>query len=182
MHAVPLAASSDRCNLCGVPLAPDQSYCVECGEPRGTERRLPLAGGLAPRADESPSPSTGQRANSALIAGIGTLLLAMGIGVLIGRSGTTSGSSSKSPGVQVVTVAGGGGAATAATGPAGPQTSAAAAAGNADGSNDAARAASAVKPGGKVQATQGKVVHVGSSGHGPGYQKGKFTGNFFGGP
>jgi hypothetical protein len=43
--------------------------------------------------------------NAALIAGIGTLLLALGIGVLIGRSGNNSTASAPAP--QVVTVAGG---------------------------------------------------------------------------
>ena len=50
--------------------------------------------------------SSGMSANSTLIAGIGTLLLAMGVGVLIGRSG--NGSSAKSSGVQVVDVGGAG--------------------------------------------------------------------------
>ena len=51
--------------------------------------------------------------NSTLIAIIGTLLLAMGVGVLIGRSGNST--SAKSPPAQVVTVAGAAGATAGAT-------------------------------------------------------------------
>lgn len=82
-------------------MAADQRYCLECGE-----RRMPassvLMGGPPARADAEPAATSpppgpprppldgaGQRANGTLtvIAGVGVLLLAMGVGVLIGRAG-----------------------------------------------------------------------------------------------
>jgi hypothetical protein len=111
------------CGGCGAPLAGDQRYCLECGE-----RRVPmssvLAGGPPTRSpagasDRPPTPpgppqsprqgplETAWQRNPALtvIAGIGVLLLAMGVGVLIGRSGS-SGQKAAAP--EVVTVAGAG--------------------------------------------------------------------------
>jgi hypothetical protein len=62
------------------------------------------------------APSAWQRGNVlTLIAGIGVLLLAMGVGVLIGRSGSSSAGSTPAP--QVITVGGGTGAASTATAP-----------------------------------------------------------------
>ena len=78
-------------------MAADQRYCLECGQRRG-EPRLPFmdSGVLVdvvvkgPR-KAHPRPARQRRprlsANATLIAGIGTLLLALAIGVLIGRSG-----------------------------------------------------------------------------------------------
>jgi len=120
--------------------------------------------------------------NAALIAGVGTLLLAMGVGVLIGRSGEKS-PSSASAAPQVITVGGAGNASTAA--------GAAAAAGGGKAANvkstgKKATAAQAQSAANKIKGTSVKlpkkaVVKVGTPGTGPGYQKGKFTGNFFGG-
>jgi hypothetical protein len=79
-------------------LAPDQRYCLECGE-----RLLPMSSVLlgeplhdraqtatsaAPAPGAPPTDATaGQRNNTlTVIAGVGVLLLAMGVGVLIGRS------------------------------------------------------------------------------------------------
>lgn len=97
-----------RCASCGAPLAADQRYCLECGERRVAMSSV-LAGAMpAPEATQSaaavpppatpPSPPRGPAApdgpnrNSTLtvIAGVGVLLLAMGVGVLIGRSGNSS--------------------------------------------------------------------------------------------
>jgi len=70
------------------------------------------------QSQQPPPPQPPQRrrggisANAALITGIGTLLLALGIGVLIGRSGTHEvAQTAAAP--QVITVGGGGGSATA---------------------------------------------------------------------
>lgn len=86
--------------MCGAPLAPDQRYCLQCGE-----RRAPVSAFLrgaepnTPSAPPSPptngpplttSPAGGARRNNnalTVIAGVGVLLLAMGVGVLIGRAG-----------------------------------------------------------------------------------------------
>ena len=112
---------------------------------------------------------------STLIAIIGTLLLAMGVGVLIGRSSNNV----KSVPAQVVTVAGGGGTASTATTTAAPQSSSSGAAQAAKSSG--ASATSRTKSAAKTPAARApKVVTVGSPGKGPGYQHGHFTGNFFG--
>jgi hypothetical protein len=77
----------------------DQRYCLNCGHRRG-EPRLPFMDAVvfmdamkAPKdAQAAPPPKQPRRIspNAALIAGVGTLLLALGIGVLIGRSGSNT--------------------------------------------------------------------------------------------
>lgn len=108
----------DRCATCNAPLAVDQRYCVECGERRG-KARFPVGPGPTesvetgkrpPRAHTRPRLSSG----ATLVAGVATLLLAMGLGLLIGRSSNQP-ASSRSPGVQVVTVQGSGGGGVAST-------------------------------------------------------------------
>lgn len=104
----------------------DQRYCLECGHRRGdprlpfmdavvfmdaAKRPQPAAAGTAtaaPPSDRRPFIS----ANASLIAGVATLVLAIGVGVLIGRSGD-SGSNAAAPAPQVIRV--GGGAETAST-------------------------------------------------------------------
>jgi hypothetical protein len=86
----------DQCVSCGALLAADQRYCLECGQRRG-DPRLPfmdavvLMDAVKQPAQAPPPPPKKKRSgispNAALIAGVGTLLLALGIGVLIGRSG-----------------------------------------------------------------------------------------------
>lgn len=91
---------SSPCAHCGAPLAPDQRYCLECGR-RRTEARSQFLDGLAapsptPRGGSFAGPS-GDRplkgnawgGGASTIAAVGVLLLAMGVGVLIGRSGPT---------------------------------------------------------------------------------------------
>jgi hypothetical protein len=90
------AQSSDACGSCGSTLATDQRYCLECGQRRG-DPRLPFMDAVVVMdAVNRPAPApaapakrsrAGVSPNAALIAGVGTLLLALGIGVLIGRSG-----------------------------------------------------------------------------------------------
>jgi hypothetical protein len=171
----------EQCSACAAAMASDQRYCVECGQRRGAAR-VPLMDGLTGRAREAPAARRAPRrprmsVDSTLIAGIGTLLLAMGVGVLIGRSSNNA--SPKSPRVQV-TVAGGGAASSGAT------TSAAAAPPPAAGAPTSRKpgatptTASAKPPSNKAGTPPPKTVTVGTPGHGPGYQKGHFTGNFFG--
>ncbi len=114
----PPTSGSDAqvCPACGSPLAAGQRYCLECGErqshhseflssgaplgsspPSSPPQTPPAAGGAAPG---------GPRSNTvSLLAGVGVLLLAMGVGVLIGRSGGSA-KPSAAP-VQVVTQGGG---------------------------------------------------------------------------
>ena len=176
--------AGDQCTSCGAPLAPDQRYCVQCGQRRGQSRlpvAQPVATASAPR--ESRMPRLSQ--NAALIAGVGTLLLALGVGVLIGRSGEKTNSSAGTP--QVITVGGAGGTGAAAAAGAGAAN--AAKGGKAKASKSTgkkATAAQAQQAADKIKGTDLKlpkkaVVKVGQPGHGPGYQNGKFTGNFFGG-
>lgn len=115
----------DHCPSCGALLAADQRYCLECGQRRG-DPRLPFMDAVVlmdavkrpPQGPPSPPKKkrTGISPNAALIAGVGVLLLALGIGVLIGRSGDQQvAQTTAAP--QVIKVGGGGEeASTASTG------------------------------------------------------------------
>jgi hypothetical protein len=125
---------TELCAQCSAPLADDQRYCLQCGEPRPH-----VSGPLFPKpAREKPpqappdflgsppalspalpgipgAPPSGRNNSLALIAGVGVLLLAMGVGVLIGRAGAGS---PKAPPAQVISLgAAAGSAAGAATTP-----------------------------------------------------------------
>jgi hypothetical protein len=89
-------ASHEQCPSCGALVMSDQRYCLACGQRRG-DPRLPFMDAVV-FMDAMKSPAQPQSAparkkprkvspNAALIAGVGTLLLALGLGVLIGRSG-----------------------------------------------------------------------------------------------
>lgn len=117
----PVTAELEACGACGAPMASDQRYCLECGQRRG-DPRLPFMDAVVlmeavkqSRQPPPPQPPKRKRGgispNAALIAGIGTLLLALGIGVLIGHSGTQEvAQTAAAP--QVITVGGGSGEAT----------------------------------------------------------------------
>jgi hypothetical protein len=169
---------SEPCPHCGTPLALDQRYCLECGAPRtylsgmllerlrspsaqasSTQPLQPSAPG-GPAGPYGASPSSGsstlwQRGNVlTLIASVGVLLLAMGVGVLIGRSGGSS--SVGSPAPQVISVGGAAtGAAGASTTPTTPEETPAAKSGAAG----AATGAAAAKHKAKTEESSG----VGSS-------------------
>lgn len=113
----------DRCASCEAPLAADQRYCLDCGLRRG-DPRLPFMDAVVlmdavKRPQQAASPPAkrkhrGISPNAALIAGVGTLLLALGIGVLIGRSGNHEvAQTAAAP--QVIKVGGGGEGASAAS-------------------------------------------------------------------
>jgi hypothetical protein len=184
VHPSMIAAMHEGCPVCGAPMAVDQRYCLECGERRGPAR-VPLKGVPARQAAGKPSGGGPRRrasmsVNTTLIAGVGCLLLALGIGVLIGRSGNSS--SAKSPSVKVVDVGGAGTAATAATG----ETATPAAASSTTVSAGKASSTAGTKSSTKVVVKKPTVplpkpVKVGSPGKGKGYEHGHFTGNFFGG-
>lgn len=121
------AASLDRCHSCGALCNSDQRYCLACGQRRG-EPRLPFMDAVvfmeAMKQPANPSiaaiPKKRRRIspNAALIAGVGTLLLALGIGVLIGRSGGET--TAAPPQAPIVIKSNGGSEATAAPTAAGP--------------------------------------------------------------
>jgi hypothetical protein len=170
----------DQCVACGAPLAADQRYCVECGE-RSRAPRVPILD-VPSRAEDQAASRAGRRArtsiNTTLIAGVGTLLLAMGVGVLIGRSG--NGTTAKNPPAQIVTVAGSGAASSSPTSPA-STPSASAGASTSTKAAAASSSAAAAKSASKASSTPPpKVVKIGSPGKGRGYQHGHFTGKFFG--
>ena len=194
--AIGLAATGDQCANCGAPLASDQQYCLRCGERRGQARfqsTAPTTGTAASSAAGAAPPARGSRfsAGTTLIAGVATLLLAMGIGVLIGHETASSSPAQTNAKTPVVYLNGGGGAAAAST--AAPATTAptgnAGSSGssnksskshkNANSSASSSTAAAATTPT-TVKKLPPATVTVGAKGSGPGYQHGKFTGNFFG--
>jgi hypothetical protein len=97
-------------------MAGDQRYCLECGERRPAVSNLLLAGppgtgGTPPSSpparqppDDPPGASQQRTTTLTVIAGVGVLLLAMGVGVLIGRSGASR--PSQAP-AQVITLGSG---------------------------------------------------------------------------
>jgi hypothetical protein len=107
-----------QCVSCQAPLAVDQRYCLECGERRLPHSDFLLAGPPPAGAVTEPQPTpplppggppararqgSGERNNTlTVIAGVGVLLLAMGVGVLIGRAGSTKQSAAPT---QVISVA-----------------------------------------------------------------------------
>jgi hypothetical protein len=201
-----LAASGERCVNCGAPLASDQRYCINCGERRG-KPRFEAVGSPAPVGEQViatsaaavPPRRTRTSAGFNLIAGVATLLLAMGVGVLIGHNNSAPSGRSATPATQVITV--GGGAGTSA----GSGAAATAGGGTGSGSHKgskgkdakghaaatkappkvvvqkAAAAASKVT-GGSAPVASPTVTQGGSCSPGQaGCQNGKFTGNnFFG--
>lgn len=166
--------TGETCFACGAPLARDQRYCIACGERRG-QPRLPFMDGrprqaATPAAAAQPQPLRRRASASAgttLVAGVGTLVLALGVGVLIGRSGGNGGGGVRAaaPAVQFVTVPGAGGAAADTT----------------TTSTDSSRAAKSktvtTLPRSKLPPAG---VRLGQRGSGPGFRRGRFTGDFFG--
>lgn len=112
--------SNESCPNCGAQMAADQRYCLNCGHRRGDPRlpfmdavvfmesmsTTPGAGGATPPPPaEQQQGSNRWNANAALIAGVATLVLAIGVGFLIGRSGHDSAPQAAAP--QVIKVEGG---------------------------------------------------------------------------
>lgn len=132
IHAPTLGAQGEPCASCGAPLAGDQRYCLQCGARRAQARvafREILAPPGAPPAPAATVPSPQPegppaRSGLAFLGGLLCLLLALGVGVLIGNSGDNS-TSATPPAPQVITV-GGAAAAPAATAPAATTTAPAA--------------------------------------------------------
>lgn len=197
LPAAPTTAAEDRCGNCGAPLAHDQRYCIECGERRGQSgfpTPQPTTEVRTTRRRRSGGPRQAPRMSSGatLIAGVGVLLLAIGLGVLIGRLGHNSTQRVASAPPPVVTVLGGGGTAAGTT----TTTTTAAKTPTKGLKGKLKKAATATAaPSAAVQkkanAAAGKVlgnsktlapptVTTGQTCTGAGCQGGKFTGNFFG--
>lgn len=205
--AAPIQTSAvpggDQCASCGAPLAVDQRYCLRCGQRRG-DPRLPFMDAVVlmdavQRTQQGPPPPPpakkrrgGISPNAALITGIGVLLLALGLGVLIGRSGSNGTTASAPAAPQVITVNEGGGSS------GGAEDGGAAANGGSTGSTKApktkkekaakakeaetqAGAEEVLKPEGDVKLPPAKVQPGGKCPPGSaGCEGGEFTGEFFG--
>lgn len=188
-----VGAVGDRCVSCGSPMTSDQRYCVACGERRG-RARFPIAelAKPAPQAVSAtvlapPPRRVTWSGGATLVTGIATLLLALGVGVLIGHSGQSN-QHAATP--SVITVNGGGGTASA---PASGSTLSSTSSTGSTGSKKSLKPAKKLPPKTvivKAQAQAASVlggknlppatVKVGQKGSGPGFSGGKFTGNFFG--
>lgn len=114
------AATEDRCSNCGAHIAHDQRYCVECGERRG-QSRFPVAEPAtevrtrSARSVRSAASSPRVSSGTTLVAGIGVLLLAIGLGVLIGSIANKNNTSTRANApAQTIIMQGGGGTGTAA--------------------------------------------------------------------
>jgi len=194
VHHSLVAATGEQCPSCGHPVASDQRYCLSCGQRCG-DPRLPFMNAVTfmdamkrPAAATPPPPPKKRRLspNAALIASVGTLLLAMGVGVLIGRSGNDTGGSTAAAPAQVITVPAGGqaesptasgaGAASGAKKSSKPNKKAAAKAKAAAESGEGA--ADVLHP--KVKLAPPTVEVGGKCDSGAGCKNGEFTGEFFG--
>jgi hypothetical protein len=183
------APVGDRCASCQSPLASDQRYCVSCGERRGKARFSFDA--LAPKpAEAAPRPQRHHRrptvsSGFALILGIATLLLAMGVGVLIGHDSNTKTTPVASAGTQKIVVQGLGGSSGSSNASTAPVSK------NSFKATKVPKLTTKVVK--KVQAAAAKVLGSqanlsknvtqqvgGSCSGGAGCQGGKFTGNYFG--
>jgi hypothetical protein len=120
VQASMVAAGGDHCPGCNAAMAADQRYCLECGQRRG-DPRLPFMDAVVfmdavkrpDPGEASPPPPPGEprprwSANASLIAGIATLILAIGVGVLIGQSGNGGTTSAANPAPQIIRVGGSG--------------------------------------------------------------------------
>ena len=150
VNAPPVGEHGAPCAVCAAPLASDQRYCLSCGA-RRAEARLPFREILttnaavaaaapppAPAHAAGTSQDDGTRSALMALASIGCLLLALGVGVLIGGAGD-SGSQTATPAPQVISVGGATGASDAAA--AGTGAAAGAAAGSAAAKKKASKTA-----------------------------------------
>lgn len=202
-----LTAVGDRCVNCGAPLASDQRYCVNCGERRGKPRFTLAAPEPATQTTTTRGPLSPRRLRTSagmnLIAGVATLLIAMGVGVLIGHNNSPAQGSAKTQ-TSVINLGGtgassGGSAGTAAsTGASSGGTSGGGKSHKGKGHSHSSKAAAASAPpkvvvqkaaaaaskvtGGNAKLSSPTVTQGASCQNGTaGCQNGKFTGNnFFG--
>jgi hypothetical protein len=84
--------SSDRCQVCSAELTPEQRYCVECGTRRGKPRFTapkPRPQGSQTALATSPMPGGRLSGNGVIAAAIVIVLLALGVGFLIGDAASS---------------------------------------------------------------------------------------------
>jgi hypothetical protein len=181
-------------------MATDQRYCLECGL-RRDDPRLPFMDAVvfmdaikrpteaAKPASPPPERRSRMTANASLIAGVATLVLAIGVGVMIGQSGDNGSSIASAPAPQIIKV-GGGGEETAASstesgseigGKKGKAKKAQAPEKAVDSSGTSEAAAEVLKPAGDVKLPPPTVQPGGKCESGAsGCKGGEFTGEFFG--
>ncbi len=199
--SAPLAAAAgEGCPSCGAHMAADQRYCLECGRRRG-DPRLPFmdavifmeaikrpAEATQPRPAAAPERRSRMTANASLIAGVATLVLAIGVGVMIGQSGDSGSSTAAAPAPQIIRVGGGAETATASTADSGDEIGGKGKAKKAkapeqavDSSGTSEAAAEVLKPAGDVKLPPPTVQPGGKCESGAaGCEGGEFTGEFFG--
>jgi len=85
-----MGATVDRCHVCSAELAPDQRYCVECGARRGKPRFALAASGPQKPAPAATSAAPNLWTRATVLLGTLVVLVAIGVGVLIGNAGKTS--------------------------------------------------------------------------------------------
>jgi hypothetical protein len=73
------------CAACGAPMAGDQRWCLECGS-RRAGLTAPVSLGAIPPASAPGAPKGRDRASLTFVAVVACLLVALALGVLIGRS------------------------------------------------------------------------------------------------
>lgn len=208
-HAVtptPLSTTAgDRCANCATELASDQRYCINCGERRGKPRfetaaleAQPLTSTAFATVTDAPfGPPPRFSSSATLITGVATLLVAMGLGFLIGHDSANSSNravpAAAAP-AQPVKVTINGGGSSGASGSSSSAGSSHARHGGKSTSTHAAppahitkkavtqgaAAASKVLGGGSTKLASPTVSQGGACSGGSGCQGGKFTGNFFG--
>ncbi len=172
-----MPASAELCPACRAPMLPDQRYCLECGERRSDPRRYVAASAPPALPPAAPRRRTATPAGATLVAGVATLLIALGVGVEIGRSSGSSSTPRAAAPVRIVTV---GSAGTAAAAPAATATATASPDATPDASATKEKKTAKATPTPKAVKTPPPEVKVGTPGKGPGYKDGKFTGDFFG--
>ncbi|MBJ7244028.1 MAG: hypothetical protein JHD03_04325 [Solirubrobacteraceae bacterium] len=102
INAAQVGVPGDSCTTCGSALSPDQRYCLSCGTRRSGANLHFQQILAAEAAAQAPAVSPAQAADGAggattrssmpALASIACLLLALGVGVLIGKSGSGSAS------------------------------------------------------------------------------------------
>ncbi len=184
-------------------MAADQRYCLECGIRRGDPRlpfmdavvfmdaiKQPAAAAAAAASVPLPERRSRMTANASLIAGVATLVLAIGVGVMIGQSGDNGSSVASAPAPQIIKVGGGGEeAATASSAESGSEIGGKKGKGKkakapekaVDSSGTSEAAAEVLKPAGDVKLPPPTVQPGGKCESGAsGCKGGEFTGEFFG--
>jgi hypothetical protein len=202
----PQDADTVRCNNCGTSLAPDQRYCVNCGERRGSTRfssamfavaEAPAAAPSAPPRGSGPS-RLFSGSGFTLVAFVATLLVAVGLGVLIGHDSSSNSSAPRAvasqPPVNVTVNGGGSGVAGTSGSTSSSSTGSATKSSGKTFKIKKVTAKVAAKAAAKGTAAANKTLGGGGTklapptaktgskcSSGAGCAGGKFTGNFFGG-